>query len=139
MFTAKSVKDKVNVAVPGSKSITARALLLAALADGESVLHGVQFSDDCATFLSCLETLGINCSVRTDAVTVEGCGGRLERKSARLNVGSAGTAARFIPAFLAFCEGEYFRLFRPDESPSRGSAYFGIEERRREVFFLRKQ
>ena len=59
-------KDKVNVAVPGSKSITARALLLAALADGESVLHGVQFSDDCATFLNCLETLGINCpSART--------------------------------------------------------------------------
>ena len=101
-------KDKVNVAVPGSKSITARALLLAALADGKSVLHGVQFSDDCATFLNCLEVLGINCSVRRDAVTVEGCGGRLERKSARLNVGSAGTAARFIPAFLAFCEGEYF-------------------------------
>ena len=114
-------KDKVNVAVPGSKSITARALLLAALADGESVLHGVQFSDDCATFLNCLETLGINCSVRTDAVTVEGCGGRLERKSARLNVGSAGTAARFIPAFLAFCEGEYF-LDCSDQMKARPAA-----------------
>ena len=111
-YTVKNIYGKTNnrriaVNVPGSKSITARALLIAAIAEGESVLHGMQFSDDCLTFLQCLIDLGINCKVNGTTVTVEGCGGKLNKKSAEINVGSAGTAARFLPAFLAFQDGEY--------------------------------
>ena len=102
------IKDgKATVSVPGSKSITARALLLAALANGESTLYGAQFSDDCLTFLNCLKALGIKCEVFGTTVKIEGCGGRLSCKKTTLDVGSAGTAARFLPAFLAFQDGEY--------------------------------
>ena len=51
--------NTVAVTVSGSKSITARAMLIAALADGVSTLYGAQFSDDCQTFLNCLIQLGI--------------------------------------------------------------------------------
>lgn len=103
----KTNSEIITVAVPGSKSITARALLIAALADGVSVLSGVQFSDDCAAFLHCLEDLGI--PVETDGTTVKitGCGGRLGVTEAAVNVQSAGTAARFLPAFLAFQKGRF--------------------------------
>lgn len=97
----------VTVKVAGSKSITARAMLIAALSKGVSTLYGAQFSDDCETFLNCLIKLGINCANEGDTLKIEGCGGILKRKSAVLNVGSAGTAARFLPAFLAFCDGEF--------------------------------
>lgn len=103
----KTDNGKISVAVPGSKSITARALLLAALAQGESVLYGAQFSDDCAVFLKCLENLGIGCRIDGDVVKIVGCGGVLNKKYAEIDVGSAGTAARFLPAFLAFQDGEY--------------------------------
>ncbi len=99
--------EKIFVSVPGSKSITARALLISAIADGESVLKGVQYSDDCLTFLNCLKTLGINCTVDGTTVKIIGCGCRLKSKQAEINVGSAGTAARFLLAFLAFQDGEY--------------------------------
>lgn len=98
---------RVTVSVPGSKSITARAMLIAALAKGESILYGAQFSDDCQTFLNCLKALGISCTQSGGALKICGCGGKLNTERAEINVGSAGTAARFIPAFLAFQKGEF--------------------------------
>lgn len=97
----------LTVSVPGSKSITARAMLIAALAKGKSVLYGVQFSDDCKTFLECLIELGISCKADGTTLTIEGCGGIIPKKQAEIYVGSAGTAARFLPAMLAFSDGEY--------------------------------
>lgn len=102
------IKNKsVEVRVPGSKSVTARAMLIAAIAEGESTLYGVSDCDDCNTFLTCLKDLGIACESRGGALKIKGCGGRLSKKEAEINVGSAGTAARFLPAFLAFQEGKY--------------------------------
>lgn len=99
---------KITLSVAGSKSITARALLIGAIADGESIISGVQFSDDCATFLNCLKDLGIEYSVSGTTVKICGTGGKLAKKKAEINVGSAGTAGRFLPAFLAFQSGEYY-------------------------------
>lgn len=99
--------------VPGSKSVTARALLLSALARGESTLYNVQFSDDCTTFLNCVKSLGIKCAVSGTAVTIQGCGGVLPVKEGEIYVGSAGTAARFLIALLAFSKGK----FKADCSP----------------------
>lgn len=99
--------DDVAVKVPGSKSITARAMLIAAAADGTSTLYGAQFSDDCRTFLGCLSSIGIKYQLDGNTLQIEGCGGAPAIKSAALNVGSAGTAARFLPAFLSFCDGQY--------------------------------
>lgn len=102
------IKNKsVTVRVPGSKSITARALLLSALANGQSTLYGAQLSDDCLTFLNAVKALGIDAEVNGTTVKVSGCGGVIPVKRAQIYVGSAGTAARFITAVLAFCDGEY--------------------------------
>lgn len=102
-------KIPVKVSVPGSKSITNRALLLATLADGESRLPGTLFSEDSRYFLSCIQELGFVTKVDEAAktVTVFGRGGAPAKKEASIYVGSAGTAARFLSAYLAVCEGTY--------------------------------
>ena len=102
-------QPSITVNVPGSKSITNRALLLAALANGESVLNGVLFSDDSRHFLDCVQKLGIETTVDEDAfrVTVNGHGGRVPAKDAAVYVGSAGTAARFLAAFLGLSDGTH--------------------------------
>lgn len=97
------------VVVPGSKSMTNRALLLAALSEEESILQGVLFSDDSRHFLDCLVTLGYKLDINETEKTVklQGCGRNIPNKFAKINVGSAGTAARFITAMLALSDGEY--------------------------------
>ena len=97
------------VSVPGSKSITNRALLLAALAQGKSTLNGALFSDDSKAFLRCLTALGfeVDADENTCTVHVQGTSGNLPLSSASVNVGSAGTAARFITAFLGVSEGQF--------------------------------
>ena len=103
----KTEKKRVYVEVLGSKSITARALLIAALAKGETVLYNAQLSDDCSAFLECIRALGIECEVDGSTVKIRGCGGKLPVSEANINVRSAGTAARFLTALLALSEGEF--------------------------------
>lgn len=100
----------IHVKVPGSKSITNRALLLAMLSDGESHLTGAQFSEDSSHFLQCLSDLSFDVASKpeTGEVSVHGLSGRLPVKKASLYVGSAGTAARFLSAVLGVSEGEFF-------------------------------
>ena len=98
--------------VPGSKSITNRALLLAAMAQGTSVLRGCLTSDDAMHFLGCLKVLGFPVKEEKgeglgSIVTITGFGGEIPNKKAEIYVGSAGTAARFLVAMLAFADGEY--------------------------------
>lgn len=95
------------VEVPGSKSITARALLIAALAEGKSLLYGGQLSDDCSTFIEAVRSLGIGVEVGSDCIAVEGCGGKLPVASGEIYVGSAGTAARFLTALCALQDGRF--------------------------------
>ena len=102
----------VETSVPGSKSITNRALLLAAMANGTSTLKGCLTSDDAQYFLECLKTLGFSVSETSDGnlgsdITITGFGGKIPNKSAEIYVGSAGTAARFLVAMLAFSDGNY--------------------------------
>ena len=107
----KQIKNKhIKVTVPGSKSITNRALLLATLAKGESKLHGTLFSDDSRHFLKCVEDLGFVTQVDEPnrEVVVNGLGGLLPRKEASIYVGSAGTAARFLAAYLGCSEGRFY-------------------------------
>lgn len=111
-YTVKKIYGKIKnrsavVKVPGSKSITARALLLAALAEGESTLYGVQLSDDCTTFVNAVKLLGVGVNIDGTTVKVNGCGGKLPKTSGEIYVGSAGTAARFLTAVCALSEGEY--------------------------------
>ncbi len=110
----KKATEPLSVRVPGSKSITNRSLLLAMLAGGKSTLRGVLFSDDSRHFLKCVQDLGFETSVDEDRciVTVEGLGGKIPCREAALNVGSAGTAARFLTATLGISEG----IFHMDAS-----------------------
>ena len=97
------------VQVPGSKSITNRALLMAALAKERICLHGVLFSDDSRYFLKSLQSLGYFVEIREAqrCVIVEGRNGRIPADRGEIYVGSAGTAARFLTAMLGVSDGCY--------------------------------
>ncbi len=99
----------LRVSVPGSKSITNRALLLATLANGRSTLKGALFSDDSRHFLKCIQDLGFETAADEEAkvITVTGHGGTVPKAEADQFVGSAGTAARFLTAYLGISHGVY--------------------------------
>lgn len=99
----------VRVKVPGSKSITNRSLLLSTLAEGTSTLRGVLFSDDSRHFLKCIQDLGFTTEVdeAEKVVRVTGLGGTVPLAEASQYVGSAGTAARFLTAYLGVSKGIY--------------------------------
>ena len=91
------------IILPGSKSLTNRALLLAALCDGPVALTHAPFSEDTALMTAALSALGF--AVKTDpaaqTIRVTGQGGKIPASSARLFVGNAGTVARFLTALCA--------------------------------------
>ncbi len=90
------------VRVPGSKSLSNRALLLAALSEGETRLTGLLDSDDVRHMLKALQALGVSWAHESDGVVrVEGTGGRFPRAAGDLFLGNAGTAVRTLVAALA--------------------------------------
>ena len=110
---------RAEITVPGSKSITNRALILAALADGEVTLKGALWSEDTEIMFDCLQKLGFEVSKQNDpnelcnrTITVKGLGGKIlnagtAEKPLELFVGNAGTAARFLSAFVCLGNGVY--------------------------------
>ncbi len=91
-----------SVTLPGSKSITNRALILAALGRQTVTLHGALFSRDTRIMVAALQALGF--LVVTDekalTITIAGRGGEIPVREAKIDVGNAGTAARFLTAFV---------------------------------------
>src|SRR5215468_3409417 len=110
-LTIKPIDHPLNatVCVPGSKSLTNRALLIAALANGKTYLTNALFSDDSKYFANALKTLGFDVQLDevNHSITVMGLGGKIPAKKAELFIGNAGTAARFLSAFLTLGNGEY--------------------------------
>jgi 3-phosphoshikimate 1-carboxyvinyltransferase len=94
---------------PGSKSLTNRALVCAALADGVSTLHGVLDSDDTRVMIEGLRQLGFDVEVRHEAAQVQivGHAGKIPRPSADLDVAASGTTMRFLTALVALGHGRY--------------------------------
>ncbi|QEG22492.1 3-phosphoshikimate 1-carboxyvinyltransferase [Mariniblastus fucicola] len=94
---------------PGSKSITNRALICAALANGTSTLTGVLDSDDTRVMLDSLTRLGFSFQHDPDAhtVVIEGQGGRIPNSKAELSIGNSGTSVRFLTAMLGLAGGDY--------------------------------
>ena len=91
--------------VPGSKSITNRALLIAALADGQTELTGALESDDTIAMRGALEQLGVPVATRGDRWGVEGRGGTLQAPGTTLDLSNAGTAMRFLTAACNLADG----------------------------------
>ncbi len=96
------------IALPGSKSISNRTLLLAAQANGTTEIRDLLASDDTSRMLEALQTLGIKLeNFAQNAWRVEGCGGNFPNKNAELFLGNAGTAFRPLTAALALAGGNY--------------------------------
>lgn len=87
--------------LPGSKSISNRVLLLAALSEGRTIVRDLLASDDTAVMLDSLRTLGCAVWREGDALVIDGLGGRLRAHEAKLFLGNAGTAMRPLTAALA--------------------------------------
>jgi 3-phosphoshikimate 1-carboxyvinyltransferase len=110
---------QAEITVPGSKSITNRALILAALAEGELRLEGALWSEDTQVMVECLQELGFMVTVEADpaeicnrTITAYGRSGKVprggtEQQPLELFVGNAGTAARFLAAMLCLGSGVY--------------------------------
>lgn len=107
------------VVLPGSKSLTNRALILAALASAPVTLRGALWSEDTQAMVECLERLGFGVRIEDDpaepanrTLTVQGGGGRIPNAGTpeqpiELFVENAGTAARFLPPLLCLGHGSY--------------------------------
>jgi 3-phosphoshikimate 1-carboxyvinyltransferase len=101
-----------SVSIPGSKSLTNRALLMAALCDGPVTLAGALFSEDTEIMAEALRRLGFEVDEDEEAgeIRVQGLGGRIPATDADLFVGLAGTAARFLTALCAAASRGTFKL-----------------------------
>ncbi|MFM8759854.1 MAG: 3-phosphoshikimate 1-carboxyvinyltransferase [Methylophilaceae bacterium] len=96
------------VKLPGSKSISNRTLLLAALSQGTTTIRDLLASDDTARMLEALDKLGIKLEqLAENDWLVQGCAGQFPNRQADLFLGNAGTAFRPLTAALAFARGEY--------------------------------
>src|SRR5438045_4976468 len=96
------------VRLPGSKSISNRVLLLAALAEGETEVSGLLDADDTRVMREALSRLGVELTEHAEGIRVRGAGGAFAQKKADLFLGNAGTALRPLTAALALSEGEYY-------------------------------
>jgi len=96
-----------SVLLPGSKSISNRLLLLAALSSGSTTLHDLLDSDDTRIMLGALRALGCSVTQSGNSITLEGMGGQLQQRQAHLFMGNAGTAMRPLTAALAVLGGDY--------------------------------
>jgi 3-phosphoshikimate 1-carboxyvinyltransferase len=103
------------VRVPGSKSLTNRALIVAALADGETTLAGALDSDDTRVMVDSLQKLGIAIEhdPATAVIKIKGCANKIPANQADLYVANSGTSLRFLTAMLATGSG----TFRLDGTP----------------------
>ncbi|MFC8623829.1 3-phosphoshikimate 1-carboxyvinyltransferase [Streptomyces anulatus] len=99
-----------SVRIPGSKSITNRAIALAVSSTGTSLITNPLFSDDTERGLDAAQALGCKVLIRDDDIEITGIGRQRPVPQATINVGSAGTIARFLPCVLAFGESGEWHL-----------------------------
>jgi 3-phosphoshikimate 1-carboxyvinyltransferase len=105
LFPIRSING--TLALPGSKSLSNRALLLAMLAQGTTVLENVLDAEDVHHMLDTLQKLGVSCSQTADTVTITGTGGQFPQKQARCFLGNSGTSMRSLTAALCAGQGDY--------------------------------
>jgi len=103
-----SIKKELNhkVIIPGSKSYTNRALIIAALATGKSVLNYPLYSDDTKYMMESLRKLGVELKEEKNRIVINGCCGKFDVKDANLFCGIAGTTSRFLTGVAALLNQE---------------------------------
>ena len=102
-----TTKIKAEVAVPGSKSITQRSLIAAALADGESTLLGPLESEDTRYTAGALKQMGVVVDKEREKWRVRGNGGRIATPDKEIFLGNNGTATRFLTSVAALGSGTF--------------------------------
>ena len=109
-----TVPVHAEISIPGSKSLTNRALILAALSKGKTKLQVALWAEDTELMVNALQNLGFDIKVEFDPsnicnrfIIVKGRGGEIPARKANLDVGNAGTVARFLTAFCALGKGHY--------------------------------
>lgn len=108
MRKIKGVKNlNATVRIPGSKSLTQRALVIAALAHGQSVLRNPLFSEDTNYLIEALQSLGKDIQVLEDRIVVAGTGPKIRNLRRPLFLGNNGTALRFIATMAALGRGPF--------------------------------
>ena len=95
------------VRIPGSKSFTQRALVIASLAEGKSLLRNALLAEDSTHLVGALSALGAIFQIQEKDIHVVGTGGRLKNPGKSINLGNNGTAMRFLTSLVALGEGEY--------------------------------
>ncbi|MDO8786342.1 MAG: 3-phosphoshikimate 1-carboxyvinyltransferase [Syntrophales bacterium] len=98
---------QATVKVPGSKSYTQRALVIAAMAEGESFLQNVLISEDTRYLMEALRSLGTEILMSDEELIVTGTGGHIENPHQDIFLGDNGTAMRFLTSLVALGKGEY--------------------------------
>lgn len=108
-ITAAREALNARIRTPGSKSVTNRALILAAIADGDSTIDGALLSDDTAAMAEALRALGFAIEIDESArrIAVHGRGGAIPAVAADLHIGGAGTAMRFLAGLLTLAHGRF--------------------------------
>ncbi|MDO8720677.1 MAG: hypothetical protein Q7J31_00385, partial [Syntrophales bacterium] len=106
-------KLDATVKLPGSKSYTQRALVIAALAEGESCLRNVLAAEDIRYLIEALRLLGAHVIKRGDDVIVKGTGGRIKNPGRQIFLGNNGTALRFLTSVAALGEGRFILTGEP--------------------------
>ncbi|HZO62639.1 MAG TPA: 3-phosphoshikimate 1-carboxyvinyltransferase [Gaiellaceae bacterium] len=118
MEAAASVQG--GIAVPGDKSISHRAVLIGAIAEGESVVTGFGRSDDTESTISAVRALGVDVAEDGDTIRIAGAGLRgLRAPAGPIDCGNAGTLARLLPGILAGQRGQQFELTGDESLSSR--------------------
>jgi len=117
-ITPKNFHIDCEILIPGSKSISNRVLLMAGLAEGESQLFGVLYSEDTKVMAEALSELGVFIDLENiknnGSVSIQGCAGRLPKNKAKIYTHESGTATRFLlPAVSACGVGEYYFYATP--------------------------
>jgi len=98
---------RIALEVPGSKSLTQRALIVAALAKGQSRLQNALLAEDTHYLMKALELLGAGVSLESDEIRIDGTGGRIQPPLEKIFVGNNGTALRFLMTLVCLGEGEF--------------------------------
>jgi 3-phosphoshikimate 1-carboxyvinyltransferase len=107
------------ISIPGSKSYTNRALIIAAAAQGVSTLGGILKSDDSYWCIEALSALGIASKIDGDRIVIEGCGGNWPTPVSEIYLGAGGTTARFLTSVLAASRNTVFNITASERMSTR--------------------